>query len=202
MHHQVASKHYGSHLDVLDHLDLKLGQNNEVVASNYYKNISSTSSDFHQSHQTHEQQFRVIKDGRHLYDDGFNYQVTSTISEAVPERPHTKVLTAAVCNEATSSIPDLGECYALLTHKNIQTKSIFSHPMPFSGNIFPAFSFLNSLKHISLPQFSLQWQERKRLGKSSLTLRLTSPICVRLSLFMFVFHSGWLSVWWRSGKSV
>lgn len=140
MHHQVASKLYGSHLDVLDHLDLKLSQNNEVVASNYYKNISSTSSDFQHSHQPHEQQFRVIKDGRHLYDDGFNYQVSSTISEVVPER-HSKVVTSAVCTEATSSIPDLGECYALLTHKNIQTKSIFSHPMPFSGNISRRFHF-------------------------------------------------------------
>lgn len=121
MHHQVASKLYGSHLDVLDHLDLKLSQNNEVVASNYYKNISSTSSDFQHGHQPHEQQFRVIKDGRHLYDDGYNYQVTSTIAEVVPER-QTKVVTSAVCTEATSSIPDLGECYALLTHKNIPDK--------------------------------------------------------------------------------
>lgn len=141
MHHQVASKLYGSHLDVLDHLDLKLSQNNEVVASNYYKNISSTSSDFQpHGHPPHEQQFRVIKDGRHLYDDGYNYQVTSTMAEVVPER-QTKVVTSAVCTEATSSIPDLGECYALLTHKNIQTKSIFSHPMPFSGNISRRFRF-------------------------------------------------------------
>ena len=86
------SKLYENHQLILDHIDSHMSQDIEDHIPQFYKksSISSTSSpeppSSHYHHQHHiyrpavpqqHQQFRVIKDGRQMYEDS-GYQVSSS----------------------------------------------------------------------------------------------------------------------------
>lgn len=106
MLHQASRIYENHHLDILDHLDNH--QNDDhVQSSHYYKNISSTSSP-----EPPIQQFRVIKDGRQLFEDGYRVSSSEPMighDQMGPPPTPTKTLKIISNEEPTSSIPDLGE---------------------------------------------------------------------------------------------
>lgn len=144
---QSSSKPYENHHLILDHLDSHLSQDIEDHIPQFYRKatpISSTSSPeppqmhvYHQQQQQQQfyrpniqqqqQQFRVIKDGRQMYEES-GYQVTSSGShhamdtKAIEMAPPVNAQKVKIISseEPTSSMPDLGE---FLT-ENFQTKSI------------------------------------------------------------------------------
>lgn len=125
-----SSKPYENHHLILDHIESHLSQDIEDHIPQFYKKstpISSTSSPepmhHHHIHPHHvyQQQFRVIKDGRQVYEEsGGGYQVSSSgshhamdtkpIIEMAPPTSTQKV--KIICSEEpTSSMPDLGEFF-------------------------------------------------------------------------------------------
>ena len=124
-----SSKPYENHHLILDHIDSHLSQDLEDHIPQYYKKstpISSTSSPepmhHHHIHPHHvyQQQFRVIKDGRQVYEESGGYQVSSSGGhhamdtkpiEMAPPSSTQKV--KIICSEEpTSSMPDLGEFFS------------------------------------------------------------------------------------------
>lgn len=148
-----SSKPYENHHLILDHIESHLSQDIEDHIPQFYKKstpISSTSSPepmhHHHIHPHHvyQQQFRVIKDGRQVYEEsGGGYQVSSSgshhamdtkpIIEMAPPTSTQKV--KIICSEEpTSSMPDLGEFFKFFLFENFstltanfQTKSINFH---------------------------------------------------------------------------
>jgi hypothetical protein len=132
----MSSKPYENHHLILEHIDSHMSQDMDDHMPQFYKksSISSTSSPepphhIYRSQMPHQQQFRVIKDGRQMYDDG-GYQVSSSEHGKMVEMdppmappPSQMQQNCAVavtsqkvkimsCNEEpTSSIPDLGESF-------------------------------------------------------------------------------------------
>lgn len=109
MLHQVSPKVYDNHhLDILDHLDNHY--HHDDGSSQFYKksNISSTSSP-----EPPMQQFRVIKDARLLYEDGYRVSSSDPMMDQQMGPPPTPSKTIKIISseEPTSSIPDLGECH-------------------------------------------------------------------------------------------
>lgn len=124
MLHQASPKtiYENHHLDILDHLDNHSASHDDFVqSSHYYKksNISSTSSPEPHHMMQPIQQFRVIKDGRQMFEDG--YRVSS--SEPMMGPPPTPTKSVKIINselqEPTSSIPDLGKFYCEQTFMNV-----------------------------------------------------------------------------------
>lgn len=143
-----SSKPYENHHLILDHIDSHLSQDLEDHIPHYYKKstpISSTSSPepmhHHHIHPHHvyQQQFRVIKDGRQVYEESGGYQVSSSGGhhgmdtkpiEMAPPSSTQKV--KIICSEEpTSSMPDLGEFFfEFFWLENFQTKSIIFFAIP------------------------------------------------------------------------
>lgn len=128
-----SSKPYENHHLILDHLDSHLSQDMEDHIPQFYRKstpISSTSSPDHfqppyQHHQLYhrpmQQQFRVIKDGRQVYEEA-GYQVSSSAAIEKPEMapPVTQKVKIISNEEPTSSIPDLGEFFLLAISRQNQ----------------------------------------------------------------------------------
>lgn len=115
MLHQNSPKivYENHHLDILDHLDSHGGSQDDLVHSSHYfkkSNISSTSSP-EPHHMQPIQHFRVIKDGRQMYEDGYRVSSSEPMMELQmgPPPTPTKSIKVISSEEPTSSIPDLGK---------------------------------------------------------------------------------------------
>lgn len=135
MLHQTSKIYENHHLDILDHLD---NHHDDVHSSQYYKNISSTSSPEPQHGMQPIQQFRVIKDGRQMYEDGYRVSSSDLLDHQMgPPPTPSKSMKIISSEEPTSSMPDLGELttnFFWLIEKTFQTKSI---NLPIQRAIFP-----------------------------------------------------------------
>lgn len=117
MLHQASPKLYENHQLILDHLESHhqlQDVEDHVQSSQFYKksNISSTSSpEPHHYVIQPIQQFRVIKDGRQIYEDGYRVSSSEPMLEHQMGPPPTPSKAIKVINseEPTSSIPDLGK---------------------------------------------------------------------------------------------
>lgn len=180
------SKAYENHQLILDHLDhhpVPMHQDIEdhLQSSTFYQckksmSITSTSSPEPSSHYIQPiQQFRVIKDGRQVYEESYRDTIQVTSSEhhhqdyqmgPPPNPPITTITTSKIkiissSEEPTSSIPDLGKSLKILSNfhpkikrkkkKNFQTQSIkFPSELPFKSTHNSPFS------QLKLPQDFLQ----------------------------------------------
>lgn len=117
MLHQ-SQKFYENHQLIIDHLDnhhhvMSQDVEDHVQSTQFYKksNISSTSSP--EPHYVIQpiQQYRVIKDGRQIYEDGFRVSSSESMNDNQMGPPPTpnKNLKIISNEEPTSSIPDLGK---------------------------------------------------------------------------------------------
>lgn len=115
MLHQTSSKiiYENHHLDILEHLDNHSASHDDFIqSSHYYKksNISSTSSPEPHHMIQPVQHFRVIKDGRQMFEDGYRVSSSESPMMGPPPTP-TKSVKIINSEEPTSSIPDLGKFY-------------------------------------------------------------------------------------------